>query len=541
MNHFLRIILALICFNHLYSQEVKTTTDTTSIRVGEQIIYSIKANVEKGDLVLFPKKDRFGEFEVLESFPIDSLAKEGKKIQLIKKYGITHFDSGRFIIPTTKISINSRSFNTDSIEIEVNNVVVDTLKQKMYDIKPITYTKSPPSIWTKYIIGLLIIILIGILLYFFIKKQQEKSNQLHAIEYASPIEKALAFFDLLETNQINSDNFKVKKHYSDLTSIARTYLEEEVKIPALESTTSELYTILKKQAKKKLISLDRNLIKKFRSVLETADLVKFAKSNPDQSEIEKDTNFIGQFIKQFDSQIPREEKQQKELFTEQIKKKRQKKQQFLRRIIPLSTSFVLLIGLITTFTLTDGLNHLRDHYIGHSTKSLLKGKWIESEYGYPPITLKTPKALKRQKTGIEDDLPDNLQAISSFGYGSLTDRFKIDLSTLAFRDSTDIDIDLTIQAKLELLKQRGAQNIFTKYEGFENQNDLTGRKAFGTFTISPDTLKPSNKVKMSFEMLVIQQPKGIQQLDFYHLQNDKNAKSIIERVEKSVKLSKKQE
>jgi hypothetical protein len=39
------------------------------------------------------------------------------------------------MIPSIKIFINSKPYLTDSISVEVANVAVDTLKQKMYDIK----------------------------------------------------------------------------------------------------------------------------------------------------------------------------------------------------------------------------------------------------------------------------------------------------------------------------------------------------------------------------------------------------------------------
>jgi hypothetical protein len=59
-----------------------------------------------------------------------------------QKYGLTQFDSGKYTIPSIKILINSKSYMTDSIAVEVANVTVDTLKQKMFDIKDIQPAKA---------------------------------------------------------------------------------------------------------------------------------------------------------------------------------------------------------------------------------------------------------------------------------------------------------------------------------------------------------------------------------------------------------------
>jgi hypothetical protein len=39
---------------------------------------------------------------------------------------------------------------------------------------------------------------------------------------------------------------EVKEYYSELTDIARNYIEEAIEIPAMESTTSELIVALRK-------------------------------------------------------------------------------------------------------------------------------------------------------------------------------------------------------------------------------------------------------------------------------------------------------
>lgn len=70
------------------------------------------------------------------------------------------------------------------------------------------------------------------------------------------------------------ENGKTKEFYSELSRILRGYLEDQFTIPALESTTDELIGGLKTRG------FDATLIDKIRHLLQTADLVKFAKVEP---------------------------------------------------------------------------------------------------------------------------------------------------------------------------------------------------------------------------------------------------------------------
>ena len=73
---------------------------------------------------------------------------------------------------------------------------------------------------------------------------------------------------------------EIKAYYSELTDIARNYIEEAIEIPAMESTTSELIEGLRLASLKKKMSLSQETIENLEQVLKQADLVKFAKSKP---------------------------------------------------------------------------------------------------------------------------------------------------------------------------------------------------------------------------------------------------------------------
>ena len=85
---------------------------------------------------------------------------------------------------------------------------------------------------------------------------------------------------------------EIKNYYSELTDIARNYIEEEIQIPAMESTTSELIIGLRNAAKQKKLNLSNETVENLEKVLKQADLVKFAKSIPLEYEIEEDKKLI---------------------------------------------------------------------------------------------------------------------------------------------------------------------------------------------------------------------------------------------------------
>ena len=97
------LILSLFTLGSVTNAQVNSSIDTTQIRVGEEIIYSIQVETDSTDLVLFPEGQSFNPLEVIESYELDTI-KIQDRIRLIKKYGLTQFDSGNYTIPSHSLS-----------------------------------------------------------------------------------------------------------------------------------------------------------------------------------------------------------------------------------------------------------------------------------------------------------------------------------------------------------------------------------------------------------------------------------------------------
>ena len=325
------LFLLVTTFVFAQQKQVVTSIDTIKNKIGAEFKLSIKTTVDTSSKVIFPKLKNFGALEVIQSYPIDTVKTDGR-YELVKKYGLTQFDSGRYVIPSIKIFIDSKPFMTDSLLVEVANVKVDTLKQKMFDIKDIAAADNSIGNWWKYLLILALIIGIGAFIYWYIKKHQKK--KLAEEIFKTPIEKATSLLNNLEKKELWQKG-EVKAYYSELTDIARNYIEEAIEIPAMESTTSELIHGLKAASVKKKMTVSQETIENLERVLKQADLVKFAKSKPLDFEITEDRNKIQKAILTLDSSIPVEvpveedtllnEAQRQKQLQIQLQKKRKKR------------------------------------------------------------------------------------------------------------------------------------------------------------------------------------------------------------------------
>ena len=128
------------------SKQIETSIDTTKNKIGAEFKLTLKTLVGSKSKVVFPALKNIGPLEVIQSYPIDTVKKDGT-YELIKKYGLTQFDSGRYVIPPVKILIDKKPHLSEPVSVEVTSIKVDTLQQKMYDIKDISTVENGIADW----------------------------------------------------------------------------------------------------------------------------------------------------------------------------------------------------------------------------------------------------------------------------------------------------------------------------------------------------------------------------------------------------------
>lgn len=521
-------------------KQVETSIDTTKNKIGAEFKLTLKTVVNAKSKVVFPKLKNIGPLEVIQSYPIDTV-KKNDTYELIKKYGLTQFDSGKYTIPAVKILIDKKPYLSDSIRVEVANVKVDTLQQKMYEIKDITAADNGIGNWWKYLLAVILMLGIGAFVYWFVKKRQQKKIEEEV--YKTPIEKATSLLNNLEKKELVQKG-EIKEYYSELTDIARNYIEEAIQIPAMESTTSELIQGIRTASTKKKMTLTPETVENLERVLRQADLVKFAKSKPLEFEITEDRNKIQKVILTLDNAIPTEVSvEEEDQLLNEAQKQKQIKLQLLKKrnkriAISVGSVLFLLIGTATFFTITKGFNYVKDNVIGHPSKELLEGEWVKSEYGNPGVLIETPKVLKRMDT--QKVLPKETMALIKemqlFAYGSMIDNFFITVSTSTFKNPTDIDLAKALEGSLKVIEAQGGQNIIVKQEDFQTNEGIQGLKGYGTMTIFNAANKTSTKAY--YELLLFKQDQGLQQILILHEEGDTYANDITTRILNSVELRK---
>ncbi|AXB55676.1 hypothetical protein [Flavobacterium fluviale] len=536
-----KLFIYLLFFSTMiFAQQkpVETSIDTTKNKIGAEFKLTLKTVVNSKSKVEFPKLKNIGALEVIQSYPVDTVKKDDT-YELIKKYGLTQFDSGRYTIPSIKILIDKKPFFTDSIKVEVANVKVDTLQQKMYDIKDISAVDEGIGNWWIYVLIVLVIIGIGAFVYWYVKKRQLKKIEEEV--YKTPIEKATSLLNNLEKKELVQKG-EIKEYYSELTDIARNYIEEAIHIPAMESTTSELIQAIRAASTQKKMTLTPETVENLERVLRQADLVKFAKSKPLDFEITEDRNKIQKVILTLDNAIPTEvpediedqllnEAQRQKQIQAQLRKKRN-----ARIGYAVAAVVFLLFATTTYFVVTKGFTYVKDNLIGHPSKELLEGEWVKSAYGNPAVLIETPKVLKRMDT--EKVLPKETMALIKemqlFVYGSMIDNFYITVSTAKFKQPTDIDLAKALEGSLKVMEAQGAQNIIVKQEDFQTNEGIQGVKGYGTMSILNPATKTSTKAY--YELLLFKQDQGLQQIMILHEEGDTYANEITTRVLNSVEL-----
>ena len=514
----------------LSQAQVTSSIDTTQIRVGEEIIYSSQVEADSTALVLFPEGQSFNPLEVIESYNIDTTRLQDK-IRLIKKYGLTQFDSGNYTLPPQRIVINNKPFNTDSVNLEVANVVVDTTKQKMFHIKPAFEVEAPGFDFEKLFYWIIPIFLImGVVAFLFFRRRKRKKEEL--AKQLPPYEEAIkALKELDHSHFLENDNSK--RYYSSLTEILKRYIGREVDDTALESTSNELIErlILHKDAGS--FNFDTETINKIDKILKRADLIKFAKMKEQEGQAKVDRTVVEDIINETKEIIPEpaeEELLKNQLYLEGLRKKQLK----IKRIKIALAAFASIIIAAVIFGSIKGFDELKDKTLGNEIRSLSEGRWIKSEYGSPSISIETPKVLVRT---VDSLVPKSavIKRKSIFIYGRINDPLYIRVSTVKFSQEQQLELESSLDMSLALLEKAGAKNLVVKRDDFETESGIKGIKANGDFHVQVSENKVLKK-KSSYELLLFAQENGLQEVLLVYQDDGRFSEAIKDRIINSIEL-----
>jgi len=274
-----KLIILLLVSNFAFGQTAKL--DSSSILIGEQINFSISNTISETEA--WPTYDAF----LVEGIEI---IKEGKLDTsdnlLSQNFIITAWDSGSYYIPPISFSETSR---TEGLLLNVQTVILEE-GAELKDIKqPMEAPIGWSDIWP-WLLGIILFALIVFLLkkYVFNKKETIKIEKPKVIIPADIT--ALQQLTKLDEAQVWQAG-NVKKYHSEISEIIRRYTEIRFNFIALELATEEIISELKSK-------VNNEQLASITILLQRADLAKFAKSKPEETENKESMQLAKHFVAQ---------------------------------------------------------------------------------------------------------------------------------------------------------------------------------------------------------------------------------------------------
>ena len=200
----------------------------------------------------------------------------GKRWVVSQEYLVTSFDSALYYLPPFEVKVNGRPYLSKALALKVYSVPVDTLHPDQF-FGPKT-VRAVPLTWddvSVLVYAVLAMLLLGSVAVFFVIRYRNNKPIIKIIKVQPKLPPHLAAMQQIE--QIKADKTvqreNPKLYYTELTDVIRTYIRERFGFNALEMTSSEIVErLLQEKDKESVADLQR--------LLETADLVKFAKHAP---------------------------------------------------------------------------------------------------------------------------------------------------------------------------------------------------------------------------------------------------------------------
>ena len=273
--------------------KVSTSVDKAEAYIGDLITYLVSIEYDSTyELVPPPLGANLGAFDVKDYEPDIVTQLEGGRVRSETLFKLTTFTTGDYIIPPMPLLFilpdSSRKLVlADGLPIKILSMLADSTDS--LDIRPL---KAPYEFEKKvsgwyYIAGAgLLLLLLGLLLWLYLRK---KRTQLQEVDLRDPWEIAFERLALLKTKELPLHESH-KLYYIELTEIVRDYLGRIYEVDTLEMTTDEFALAFREG------TLPEDLYVDTLEFLKHADLVKFARFEPERERTEDDFKFVHNLV-----------------------------------------------------------------------------------------------------------------------------------------------------------------------------------------------------------------------------------------------------
>ncbi|WP_408640177.1 MULTISPECIES: BatD family protein [Chryseobacterium] len=283
MKKLLFIFCFLICAN-AFSQILSSSVEKKTIALGEVNHIVITINNLNNEKVSAARENELLPFHFEEIK--DSIAQTQDVYYRRIEFAV--FDEGKFTIPELEFKVNGKVLKTIPYEIDVINTaqktdqINDIMNNKEVKLEATDYWE----LYKFYILAAIAVICLIIAVIMFIKFGRKPKD--------SPVvatNQTLKELDSLKKKKyVESGNYR--SFYVELIDISRKFIAKQYRVPADVLLTDDLIDVMKKN---NTISQENEKI--VEDVFLRGDLVKFAKTFPDQATMEKDFADIRDFVK----------------------------------------------------------------------------------------------------------------------------------------------------------------------------------------------------------------------------------------------------
>ncbi len=265
-------------------QTLSSNLDKTTLALGEVAVFKIQIIDVNGENVQIAARNELlpFHFEMVN----DSIASQKDIYLRSVKFAV--FQEGKFTIPVIEVKVGDKILKTIPYEVEVINTakkgdeINDIMKNKEVKLD----VKDYWEMYKFYILLALLIIAIIVLIIGIVKwgRKQKGSPAVTTNQTLKDLEK------LRKKNYIETENFRA--FYVELIEISRAFITKQYQIPADVLLTDDLVTYMKST---NAISQENEKI--VEEIFLRGDLVKFAKTIPNQEIMSKDFAEIREFVK----------------------------------------------------------------------------------------------------------------------------------------------------------------------------------------------------------------------------------------------------
>jgi hypothetical protein len=272
--------MLLLSVDDIYAQNLNAAINKKNILIGEQITLEFFVQHNKGEPVQITIPDSIPHFDIIEKKGFDTTLENGINV-IQQKIIFTSFDSGKWAFPPINYTVNNINGNTDSIEINVGYMPIDSSAAPR-DIKTVLEVEYFNWMWVWLGVTILLACIIGYILYTYLRK---KHNLPEGKEKVDAYKEAMEALSILQKEN-EQNTLSVKEYHTKLTNVFKKYCGRVTFQNFFNFTTTEVLAKLKKY------EINVQTSSEATEALQTGDATKFAKYHPSFIENEAALNFI---------------------------------------------------------------------------------------------------------------------------------------------------------------------------------------------------------------------------------------------------------